>query len=201
MASRAGETPLSYSVGENLRLDIVRNLGPTLGLYYLGGQYGLIGEGDVFEGPSGLELTDLQRNGSFVDATVRAFRLRTHNGQAEVWAATRTRGVFRRRGPGDWVATDLDGPLGGDVSTTIPDGCGRSFLVEGNDGFDFGPDGRLYYAPVQSSTFYTHTETDPCPQSVDLAGSEAEAGVITYLCRHENHLYFVKELEIWRLEI
>lgn len=201
VTSRAGETPETYSLGENLRLDVVRYLGEALRSFYVGGNHGLVAEGDLFAGPLGVGLTGLERSGGLVDSSVREFAVRTRGAETEVWAFTRGQGAFRRLEPGRWRAESIEAPPGADVCSTMPNACGRASLIEISEGIDFGVDGRLFYAPWKCSTFYTHAEGEPCTQSFDFSEVGLADGTVSFLSRHENRLYFVRDLQIWSLEL
>lgn len=193
---------MRYTIGESFRLLAVDLFPEYPGLYFMGGAFGLIAEGDVFGGPSAMRLTSVQRADGIVDASVLGMLLRPSPEGAEVWGSTRGQGAFRRRGPGDWVPVDIESPPGLSECSQPLDACGRSRLIEITEGLAFGPDGRLFQAPWQCGRLFTRLPEDACTQEVDLSGATGGASeAITDLRWHEDRLYLVRDRRVWSIEL
>lgn len=202
VTARAGEPDQRYTLGETFSLTALEAFPPELGPHHVGGAFGFVAEGDLFAGPAAIRLGSLRRGVGIVDSSVVSFRLRTGSAGSEVWAMTPGQGVFRRRGPGDWAAVDVDAPPGLNACAVMPDACGRSRLQENMRGIEFGADGRMFYLPWKCSTFFTSMPGDPCTQYVELEGApQVVSEGLSAMRRYETHLFFVKDRQIWSLAL
>lgn len=192
-----------FSLAEGLRLFTVNSFPERPGLYFVGGTFGFVAEGELAAGPSGMVGLSLSRDGSaLIDSGVSGIQVRPSGEGMEVWAVTRGQGAFRRRGPGDWVPVDIESPPGRSECSSPLDPCGRARLIEIMEGLTFGPDGRLFYAPWQCRRIFTRYPDDPCTQLMDLDGVVGGSSeLVTALQRHEDRLYFVQGFQIWSVPL
>lgn len=202
ITQRPGEAEVRYSLGAGLRLLAIETFGGSEDRHYLGGGLGLVGEGNLLEGPSGVGLGVLERDGHILDSSVIDFRRRPAESGEEIWALTPGQGVFRRAASGEWFAVDLEAPLGLEACASPPNSCGRGRLLNNMEGLEFDEAGRMFYATARCSTFFTRASGDLCTQHVVLDGPpQTAADGLLATARLENRLYFVRDRELWVLEL